>query len=321
MADGEDQRTGNAPRKRREPPAQTGDRIAAAVTSVLADWLAKGLAPGLHLVATPIGNLGDMSPRALAALATADQVYCEDTRTSRSLLVRFAIDRPLKAYHEHSRETVRDEIVAAATGGQSVVVISDAGMPAISDPGFKLARAVIAAGGDVFAIPGPTAATAALAVAGLPTDSFFFAGFLPQKGPARRTRIAALAGIPATLVIYESPHRLTAALDDLAAGLGRREGAVVRELTKKFEEVYRGALEDLASWSRDIAPRGEIAIVIAPPSSDVKQDVDDATILDAIAEALRTSRPSRAARDVAERLGVPRARVYQLSLRLRGGSE
>lgn len=319
MTDGDDEQDGAA--RRPVSPSRSRERIAAALTSVLGDWLAKGLAPGLHLVATPIGNLGDMSPRALAAIATADLVYCEDTRTSRPLLSRFAIDRHLRAYHDHSSEAVRDEIVAAARAGQSIVVISDAGMPAISDPGFKLARAVIAAGADVFAIPGPTAVTAALAVAGLPTDSFFFAGFLPQKGSARRTRIASLVDIPATLVIYESPHRLTATLEDLAAGLGGRDGAVVRELTKKFEEVHRGALDELAKWSRDVAPRGEIAIVIGPPADPVDQDVDDATILKALAAALQNDRPSHAARDVSERLGVPRSRVYQLAVRLKGEPE
>ena len=240
------------------------ERIGAALTACLRDWIAKGLQPGLHLVATPIGNLGDISPRALAAIATADRVYCEDTRTSRQLFARFAIDRPLKAYHEHSGEAVRDEIVGAVVRGEAVALVSEAGMPAISDPGFKLARAVIAVGGDVFAIPGPTAATAALTVSGLPTDSFFFSGFLPQKGPARRARIDTLSGIPATLVIYESPHRLKAVLQDLANGLGGRDAAVVREQTKKFEEVRRGTLTELAAWSQNVAPRGEIAIVIGP---------------------------------------------------------
>ena len=293
-------------------------RISAALAACLRDWLAKGLQPGLHLVATPIGNLGDISPRALAAIATADRVYCEDTRTSRQLFTRFGIDRPLKAYHEHSTEAVRDEIVEAVIRGEAVALVSEAGMPAISDPGFKLARAVIAADGEVFVIPGPTAVTAALTVSGLPTDSFFFAGFLPQKGPGRRARINALSSIPATLVIYESPHRLRPALQDLANGLGDRDADVVREQTKKFEEVRRGTLTELAAWSRDVAPRGEIAIVIGPAPAPGAGEVDDATIIAALHEALATERPSRAAKQVAESLGVPRGHVYQLAVRLKG---
>ena len=300
---------------------RTVGRISAALTACLRDWLAKGLQPGLHLVATPIGNLGDISPRALAAIATADRVYCEDTRTSRQLFTRFGIDRPLKAYHEHSTEAVRDEIVEAVIRGEAVALVSEAGMPAISDPGFKLARAVIAADGEVFVIPGPTAVTAALTVSGLPTDSFFFAGFLPQKRPGRRARIDALSSIPATLVIYESPHRLKAALQDLADGLGDRDGAVVREQTKKFEEVRRGTLRELAAWSRDVAPRGEIAIVIGPAPEPRAGAVDDATIIAALQEALAKERPSRAAKHVAEALGVPRGHVYQLAVRLKGEAE
>jgi 16S rRNA (cytidine1402-2'-O)-methyltransferase len=297
---------------------RTVGRISAALTACLRDWLAKGLQPGLHLVATPIGNLGDISPRALAAIATADRVYCEDTRTSRQLFTRFGIDRPLKAYHEHSTEAVRDEIVEAVIRGEAVALVSEAGMPAISDPGFKLARAVIAADGEVFVIPGPTAVTAALTVSGLPTDSFFFAGFLPQKGPGRRARIDALSSITATLVIYESPHRLRPALQDLADGLGDRDAAVVREQTKKFEEVRRGTLTELVAWSRDVAPRGEIAIVIGPAPAPSSGEVDDATIIAALHEALAAERPSRAAKQVAESLGVARGHVYQLAVRLKG---
>jgi 16S rRNA (cytidine1402-2'-O)-methyltransferase len=297
------------------------DRIGSALMACLHDWLKKGLRPGLHLVATPIGNLGDISPRALAAIATAERVYCEDTRTSRQLFTRFAIDRPLKAYHEYSAEAVRDEIVEAVIHGDTVALVSEAGMPAISDPGFKLARAVIAAGGDVFVIPGPTAVTAAVTVSGLPTDSFFFGGFLPQKGSGRRARIGALSSIPSTLVIYESPHRLKPALQDLADVLGDRDAAVVREQTKKFEEVRRGTLTELAAWSRDVAPRGEIAIVIGPAPEPSAGAVDDATIIAALHEALATERPSRAAKQVAESLGVPRGHVYQLAVRLKGEAE
>ncbi|MGI9475723.1 MAG: 16S rRNA (cytidine(1402)-2'-O)-methyltransferase [Hyphomicrobiaceae bacterium] len=291
--------------------------IIAALGASVRDLFARPLAPGLHLVATPIGHLGDITPRALVTLAQADRVYCEDTRVSRPMLARFAINRPLASYHEHNAEAARREILAQIDSGRSVALMSDAGMPAISDPGFKLARAVIAAGADVFVIPGPTALTTALTASGLPTDSFFFAGFLPQKSAARQARIAALGAIPATLIFYESPHRVSAALHDLAAGLGPRPAAVARELTKKYEEVWRGPLADLAERSAATPPRGEIAIVVAPPSAPDTTDVSDEMILDAIRAALPDMRPAAAAKTISQNLGVPRARVYDLVLFLK----
>lgn len=296
-------------------------RIGEALVASLRDLFARRLAAGLHLVATPIGNLGDITPRALVTLAQADRVYCEDTRVSRPMLARFAINRPLASYHEHNAAAARREIIAAIAAGEAVALISDAGMPAVSDPGFKLVRDVIAAGGDVFSIPGPTALAAAATVSGLPTDSFFFAGFLPPKSAARQTRIAALATIPATLVFYESPHRLTAALDDLAAGLGPRDGAIARELTKKYEEVRRGPLADLAAWSAATPPRGEIAIVVSPPAEPVAADVTDDQILDALRAVLPDMRPAAAAKSISQTLGVPRSRVYDLVLFLKNGSK
>lgn len=304
-----------AARRRADPAA--ADALIAALGANLRDLLARRLPPGLHLVATPIGNLGDITPRALATLVQADQVYCEDTRVSRPMLARFAVNRPLMTYHEHNAEAARREILARIAAGGTVALISDAGMPAISDPGFKLARAVIAAGGNVYSVPGPTALTAAITVSGLPTDSFFFAGFLPPKSAARRGRIAALAAIPASLVFYESPHRVTATLVDLEAELGPRPAALAREITKKYEEVRRGTLGELAAWSAATPPRGEIAIVVAPPPAPVAAEIDDAAILAALRAVLPEMRPAAAAKTIAQQLGVPRARVYDLVLFLK----
>ncbi|MBU2532441.1 MAG: 16S rRNA (cytidine(1402)-2'-O)-methyltransferase [Alphaproteobacteria bacterium] len=279
--------------------------------------MARPISAGLHLVATPIGNLGDITPRALVTIAGADRAFCEDTRVSGPMLARFSVTRRLSVYHEHNADSARKEIMALLAGGASVALISDAGMPAISDPGFKLVREAIGAGHDVYTVPGPTALAAAVSVSGLPTDSFFFAGFLPPKSIARRQRIDTLAGIPATLIFYESPHRAVAALEDLAAVLGPRAAAVARELTKKFEEVRRGTLVELASLAAAEPPRGEIAIVVGPPGGADPAEVDDATILDAARTALATMRPAAAAKTISQELGVPRARVYDLILTLK----
>ncbi|MFY0613463.1 MAG: 16S rRNA (cytidine(1402)-2'-O)-methyltransferase [Hyphomicrobiaceae bacterium] len=287
------------------------------MSSGVRDLFARPLTPGLHLVATPIGNLGDITPRALVTLAKADRVYCEDTRVSRPMLARFAITRQLSSYHEHNAEAARREILARIAAGGTVALISDAGMPAISDPGFKLARDIIAAGGDVFAVPGPTALTAALTTSGLPTDSFFFAGFLPQKSVARQARIAALSAIPATLIFYESPHRVTASLEDLAATLGPRPAALARELTKKYEEVRRDTLGELAAWSAATPPRGEIVIIVAPPTTPDTAEIDDDVIVAALRAVLPDMRPAAAAKTISQQLGVTRSRVYDLVLFLK----
>lgn len=238
------------------------DKLTAALAAGVRDLLARPMPPGLYLVTTPIGNLGDVSPRMLVTLARADAVYCEDTRVSRPFLARFGITRRLFTYHEHSGEPAREDILGRLAGGQAIALISDAGMPAIADPGFKLVREVIAAGHPITVIPGPTALTTALAASGMPTDRFYFAGFLPPKTAARRQRIEALAHLSATLVFYESPHRTAAALADLAAVLGRRNAAIARELTKRYEELRRGTLEQLAAAFDAEPPRGEIAIVV-----------------------------------------------------------
>ena len=275
------------------------------------------LAPGLYVVATPIGNLGDVSLRALTTLAAADAILAEDTRVTRRLLDRYDIAAPLVAYHEHNAAEVRPRILARLAAGEALALVSDAGTPLVSDPGYKLVVEAAAAGVAVFALPGPCAAIAALTTAALPTDRFFFEGFLPAKTAARRERIAALAAIPATLVFYESPGRIAEALADLAAGFGPRPAAVARELTKLHEETRRATLTELAAhYAAAGAPKGEIVVVVGPPAPAAKpaSETLDAMILDALA----TLSVKDAAAAVAVETGLPRRDVYARALRLAG---
>ncbi len=223
------------------------------------------LAPGLYLVATPIGNLGDITLRALAVLERADVIYCEDTRHSRTLVSHFRIKSPLRPYHEHNAEEQRPRILQELQDGKRVALISDAGTPLISDPGFKLVRVVAAEGHAVVAVPGASAMLVALSVAALPTDAFFFAGFLPPKEAGRRARLDALKDVPGTLVVFEAPTRIAALLEDVLAVLGDRPVAVARELTKLHEEIARGPVSVLAEafGAREI--KGEIVVCIGPP--------------------------------------------------------
>jgi 16S rRNA (cytidine1402-2'-O)-methyltransferase len=271
-------------------------------------------AAGLYLVATPIGNLGDITLRALEVLAAADVIACEDTRVTRKLTERYGIATPLTPYHEHNAAEARPKILARLAAGQTVALVSDAGTPLISDPGYKLVRAASEAGHAVTALPGASAVLAALSVAGMPTDRFLFEGFLPPKQTGRQKRIAALASIPATLVLFESGPRLAASLADLANGLGARAAAICRELTKLHEEVRRG---DLASLARDYAEgaetRGEIVIVIAPPA-DQETKVDD--VDDLLRQALARVSVKDAVGEVALATGRPRREVYQRALAL-----
>jgi 16S rRNA (cytidine1402-2'-O)-methyltransferase len=270
--------------------------------------------PGLYLVATPIGNLGDITLRALEVLAGADVIACEDTRVSRKLTERYGITTPLTPYHEHNAAEARPKLLARLAEGQAVALISDAGTPLISDPGYKLVRAVCEAGVAVTALPGASSVLAALGVAGLPTDRFFFEGFLPPKEGARQKRIAALAAIPATLVLFESGPRLAATLADLAAGLGPRAAAVCRELTKLHEEVRRDTLERLAQDYGDGAEtRGEIVIVVAPPA---EQETPDEDIDALLRRALTRVSVKDAVGEVALATGRPRREVYQRALEL-----
>jgi len=276
------------------------------------------LAPGLYLVATPIGNLADVTLRALAVLARADVVYCEDTRHSRTLLSHYSIRATLRPYHEHNAETERPRILKELAEDRVVALISDAGTPLVSDPGFKLVREATAAGYAVIALPGPSATLAALTVSGLPTDAFFFTGFLPPKEGARRTRIAELAAVPGTLVLFEAPSRVAQSLSDLRDGLGDREAVLARELTKLHEEVRRGRLSDLARASEESPPKGEVVIVVAPPE---EADASDAVIEASLAPALETLSIRDASKMVADKLRVPKARVYDLALGLKRRDE
>jgi len=268
--------------------------------------------PGLHIIATPIGNLGDITLRALSTLARADIVYCEDTRHSRKLFEHFGLRPRLAAYHEHSAAETRDEILAALSDGKVIALISDAGTPLVSDPGFKLVREAIAAGHKVTTEPGASAVIAALTLSGLPTDRFLFVGFLAAKAAARRAEIIALKDVQASLVIYEAPQRIGACLQDLAAGLGPRPAAVARELTKFHEEVKRGTLDELARvFAGNDPPKGEIVIVIGPPGNEAHEAPDlDAALKSALA---RTSLKEAVAQVSAE-LGMPRRVVYARAL-------
>jgi 16S rRNA (cytidine1402-2'-O)-methyltransferase len=271
--------------------------------------------PGsLYLVATPIGNLGDISLRAPELLAGADVIACEDSRVTRKLTERYGIATPLTAYHEHNAAEARPKLLARLNRGEAVALVSDAGTPLISDPGYKLVREAAEAGHAVVALPGASAVLAALGVAGLPTDRFFFECFLPPKPTGRQKRIAALAAVPATLVVFESGPRLAAALADLAAGLGPRQASVCRELTKLHEEVRRG---DLASLARDYSAddaetRGEIVIVIAPPAEN--DGDDDADVDELLRQALARVSVKDAVGEVALATGRPRREIYQRAL-------
>ncbi|WP_310468463.1 16S rRNA (cytidine(1402)-2'-O)-methyltransferase [Sphingomonas sp.] len=269
------------------------------------------LPPGLYVVATPIGNLGDLSPRAADILRRADRVLAEDKRVSAKLLKHAGAATPMTAYHDHSSEAERDAVVARL-GSAAIALVSDAGTPLISDPGFKLVRAARAAGHAVFTVPGPCAAIAALAISGLATDRFLFVGFLPPKAKARADAIAEVAAVRATLVLYESGPRLAESLAALAEGLGHREAAVARELTKLHEECVAGTLGELAARYAAAPPRGEIVIVVGPPPE--QSEASDAELDAALDEALARLSPSRAAAEVAERLGVARKRAYARAL-------
>lgn len=300
-----------APHKR--PPLDLG-AVGSRTATELLDLASTPLAAGLYLVATPIGHLGDITLRALAVLAGADSLYCEDTRHSAHLLRHYAIDKPLRSYHEHNAEQERPRILKALGEGQSVALFSDAGTPLVSDPGFKLVREATLAGHRVFSIPGASAPVTALVASGLPTDSFMFAGFLPVKEGARRARVQELANVPGTLLFFEAPTRVGAALEDLAGVLGNRPAAIARELTKLHEDYHRGTLVDLAEAYRAREVKGEVVIVVGPPEAG---EVTDAQILERLQSALETSSLRDGARIVSELLGVPKARVYDIGLGLK----
>jgi len=271
------------------------------------------LAAGLYLVATPIGNLGDVTLRALATLAGAATIACEDSRVTRRLTDRYGITTPLVSYHDHNAGVVRPKILALLDAGAAVALVSDAGTPLISDPGYKLVVAARTNGHTVTAVPGPSAVLAALTVSGLPTDSFFFEGFLPPREAARSKRIDDLAGVPGSLVFYEAGSRIAAMLGDLAGRLGDRPAAVCRELTKLHEEIARGSLAELAqAWRDGAETRGEFVVVVGPPA---RTEATAAADLDRLlAAALATQSLKDAVEAVAAATGEKRRVVYQRAL-------
>ena len=278
---------------------------------------ARRLESGLHIVATPIGNLSDISLRALETLAAADAILAEDTRISRRLLEHYSITTPLSSYQEHNGAEARPKILIRLRRGEALALISDAGTPLISDPGYKLVAEAVAEGITVHATPGANAAIMALTVAGLPTDRFLFEGFLPHKTAARRERLNSLAMIPTTLVFYEAPSRLAEALADMAEELGPRRATVARELTKLHEEIKRGDLAALAAhYAESEKPRGEIVVIVAPPGPAAKPD--EASLERHVLDALQELSVKDAAAVVAAQSGLPRREVYSLALRLAG---
>jgi 16S rRNA (cytidine1402-2'-O)-methyltransferase len=273
------------------------------------------LAPGLYVVATPIGNLRDITLRALDVLAGADLVLAEDTRVTAKLLAAYGLKKPLERYDEHAAERARPKVLEALAQGRRVALVSDAGTPLISDPGFRLVREALAQGAAVAPIPGPSASLAALSVAGLPTDRFLFAGFPPPKSAARRRLFTELAPVRASLVFYEGGSRLAASLADMAAVLGPREAMVGRELTKLYETCLRGTLDVLAIDPALSAPKGEIVIVVAPGAQDAASPADADR---ALGEALARLGPADAAAEVAAALGLNRRDLYRRALVLKG---
>jgi 16S rRNA (cytidine1402-2'-O)-methyltransferase len=279
------------------------------------------LAPGLHVVATPIGHLGDVTLRALATLKAADLVLCEDTRVTHKLLDRYGLAPKLHAYHDHNAAAVRPKVLAQLAAGAAIALVSDAGTPLVSDPGYKLVAEALEAGLRVYPVPGASALLAALVAAGLPTDRFFFEGFLPPKSGQRKNRLNEIAAIPATMVFYETGPRLEASLRDLAEVFGARSAAVCRELTKTFEETRRGTLDELAAhYEKAGAPKGEIVIVVAPPDPDANRISPDE--LDArLKQALKRGSLKDAVAEVSDETGMKKREVYARALALAEGEK
>lgn len=273
------------------------------------------LSPGVHVVATPIGNLRDISLRALSTLASADVILAEDKRVTKTLLAHYGITTPMLSYHDHNADEMRPRVLALLGEGKALALVSDAGTPLVSDPGYRLVEAAVEAGYPISAIPGPSAVLAALVMAGLPSDRFFFEGFLPSKSGERRRRLREMETIPATLVFFEAPHRVVETLADMAAVLGPRPAALARELTKKFETVRRGTLEELAqTFAGEGAPKGEIVLVVGAPQAAAP--LGDEAIDAALREALEAHSARDAVALVSASLGLPRKQVYARALLL-----
>lgn len=291
------------------------------INSQLRAWMPVGQSypAGLYLVATPVGNLADITLRALWVLQLADIVLCEDTRVTRKLLSAYGITAKLVAYHEHNAEAMRDTVLDYLAAGKRLALVSDAGTPLISDPGYRIVVDAHAAGHYVTSLPGASSVTLALTLAGLPTDRFLFAGFLPAKTQARQQAIAGLAALPATLVLLEAPHRLPQALADLAQELGAREAAVARELTKRYEEIRKAPLPELAAYyAAEGAPKGEIVLVIAPPDKATAPQPADVDTL--IRAALAQESVKELSQRLAAELGLPRKQIYDRALELKNPS-
>jgi 16S rRNA (cytidine1402-2'-O)-methyltransferase len=274
------------------------------------------LAPGLYIVATPIGNLGDVTLRALEVLRSVDRIFCEDTRVTARLLARYGITKPLGVYHDYNAEAARPAILAALRRGERLALVSDAGMPLVSDPGYKLVRAAVAEGLPVTAAPGPSAALTALILSGLPCDAFLFAGFLPPREAARRRALERWRALEATLVFFEGTSRLADCLADMADVLGDRPAAVARELTKLHEEIRRGRLAELAAHYRDAGPpRGEAVIVVGPPEAS---EPDPADMDERLRAAVAEFGVREAAAKIAAETGLGRSQLYRRALAIRG---
>ena len=276
--------------------------------------MSEKLGPGLYIVATPIGNLSDLSPRAADILARADLIAVEDSRVTAKLLAHLGVRGPMAPYHDHNADKVRPGLIARMAS-EAIALVSDAGTPLISDPGYKLVRDARAAGMPVTTIPGPSAAIAALTLSGLPTHRFAFLGFLPPKAGARAAAISEAASFRGSLILYESGPRLATTLGALHQGLGDRPAAVVREITKRFEETVAGSLSELAARYADAPPKGEIVIVVGPPGAP--EAADAAEVDEALREAMSRLSPSRAAAEVADRLGLRRRDAYERAQRLK----
>lgn len=270
--------------------------------------------PGLYVVATPIGNLRDMTLRALDILEQADLILCEDTRVTATLLSHYGIKKPLLSYHDHNGEYRRPAVLGALAEQKKVALVSDAGTPLISDPGYKLVREAVKQGFHVTAIPGASSLTMALCLSGLPTDRFFFAGFLPAKKEACKKMLKLLSAIPATLVVFESAKRLASTLALLKQELGDRQAAVARELTKMYEETRRGPLSELEDYYMRREPKGEVVMVIAPPPEN--QAMEENEIQNGLAQLLVSNSVKEAASIIAEMTGRPRKEMYALALKL-----
>ncbi len=291
--------------------AATPQNLPDSVRAAIAAQLEKDIGPGLHIVSTPIGNLADVTLRALCVIAKADHILCEDTRQTQKLLSHYQIRVRLTPYHDHNAERSRPRIMAWLKEGASVALVSDAGTPLISDPGYKLVREAAAAGYAVFSVPGPSAVLAALTSSGLPTDSFHFAGFLPSRPAAAQKRLESLAAIPSTLILFETAKRIGRTLDAVAQAMPGRDIVIARELTKRFEEIIRirpGEKPPPENW------QGEIAVLIAPPG---EAGTDWDAISDALRSALAGGRLKDAVEEVARTFGVQKKQVYNLALQMR----